>query len=156
MLPFHFSNFIFSNLNLFFLFYSNVIKFIENLTNDFPNSKYWFFQAFQEQVECKKNHNWEPRKTPVSRNMLICSICIIIFSFLFIIFSFIFIMFGYELFCVEFFESDSVKYYIESRKNATNQTCPDIWAIYDLAKYFLTSNISNRNLCLVHLIFEVF
>ena len=34
-------------------------------------------------------------------------------------------MFGYELFCVEFFESDSVKYYIESRKNATNQTCPD-------------------------------
>ena len=80
--------------------------------------------------------------------MLICSISIIIFSFLFIIFSFIFIMFGYELFCVEFFESDSVKYYIESRKNATNQTCPDIWTIYDLAKCFLTSNISNRNLTL--------
>ena len=96
------------------------------LYTDFPNSKSYIFQAFQEQVECKKNNNWEPRKTPISRNMLICSILIIIFSFLFIIFSFIFIMFGYELFCVEFFESDSVKYYIESRKNATNQTCPDI------------------------------
>ena len=57
-------------------------------------------------------------------------------------------MFGYELFCVEFFESDSVKYYIESRKNATNQTCPDIWTVHDLAEYFLTSNISNRNLTL--------
>ena len=80
--------------------------------------------------------------------MLICSIFIIIFSFLFIIFCFIFIMFGYELFCVEFFESDSVKYYIESRKNATNQTCPDIWTIHDLAKYFSTSNISKRILTL--------
>ena len=35
-------------------------------------------------------------------------------------------MHGYEIFCVEYFQSKYVKNYIEKLREITNDTCPDI------------------------------
>ena len=73
-----------------------------------------------------KKSEWKPRETPISRCMLKCSIVLLVFIFLLTTFGFIFIIGGYELFCIDFFETSAKKLWIEARQNATNQTCPSL------------------------------